>query len=75
MIFDVRHYTLGNIARCIREVAREAGSAHVYLRGYEVRVFRDFRNGPDYLCHYTAHSTDDHIIRDICAELGEGERK
>ena len=75
MIFDVRQYTLANIARCVCNVAKENGSAHVYVKGWNVLVFRELKADPDYLCHYVATSTEEHIIRDICAEIGEGERK
>ena len=75
MIFDVRKYTLRNIARIVRQTAHETGAAHVYVRGWDVLVFREPTMDPDYIGHYAEGATEEHVIRDICAGIGGEGRK
>jgi len=75
MIFDVRKYTLRNIARIVRQTASESGAAHVYVKGFDVLVHREMRADGDYIGNYTASASEEHVIRDICAEIGGEGRK
>lgn len=75
MIYDARHNCLRTIAKAIRLTATDFGAAHVYVTGWIVTVRREFESRPSYAGVYDTRATEDHVMRDLCGLLAEGERK
>jgi hypothetical protein len=75
VIFDARNNCLRTIAKAIRLTAAEFGAAHVYVAGWMVTVRHDFDARPSYAGVYDFRATEDHVMRDLCGLLAEGERK